>query len=256
MVNINQLFTIIVIILYCVILIKLTVFKPVWPLAFILMAYGANLIYSFSPENMNSLADFLTNPAASLIFLTLIWSFWDFIAWVLGGELIPAPNTGGYDGGTGGGRRYYYRRHGVRVEDLRFTGLFLMFVFSVALDAIINLFFWLAGYGYNLNPRDRLGLILSIFSILINIPIIIYYFVRSQKALSPRKRGSYKKELEQIPELHVLWILTNSDKKMDRSRLRQDMGMRSEELDPILANLVREGRIKIEGETITLTSAP
>jgi hypothetical protein len=40
---------------------------------------------------------------------------------------------------------------------------------------------------------------------------------------------------------------------MERSRLRRDKGMRYALLNPILEELAKEGRIKIEEEIITLT---
>lgn len=52
----------------------------------------------------------------------------------------------------------------------------------------------------------------------------------------------------------VLWILANHDGTMDRSRLRRCAQMRYAFLDPILAELAREGRIRISGETITSRS--
>jgi hypothetical protein len=53
----------------------------------------------------------------------------------------------------------------------------------------------------------------------------------------------------------VLWILANHGGKMDRSSLRRCTLMRYAFLDPILAELAREGRIKIDGELITLAGA-
>ena len=41
----------------------------------------------------------------------------------------------------------------------------------------------------------------------------------------------------------ILWILANSAGKMERSRLRRCAGMRYADLDPILAELEKEGRI-------------
>ncbi len=40
----------------------------------------------------------------------------------------------------------------------------------------------------------------------------------------------------------ILWILTNSGSKMDRSRLRRCAGMRYAMLDPLLKELAREAR--------------
>ena len=43
----------------------------------------------------------------------------------------------------------------------------------------------------------------------------------------------------------ILWILTNSGGKMDRSRLRRCAGMRYAQLDPLHKELADEGRIGI-----------
>ena len=51
----------------------------------------------------------------------------------------------------------------------------------------------------------------------------------------------------------ILWILADSEGKMKRSNPRRRMGMRYADLNPILGELAREGRIKIEGDMITLT---
>ena len=40
-----------------------------------------------------------------------------------------------------------------------------------------------------------------------------------------------------------MWILANSGGKMERSRLRKRMAMKYADLDPILAELEKEGRI-------------
>ena len=49
----------------------------------------------------------------------------------------------------------------------------------------------------------------------------------------------------QSPRDRILWILANSGGKMERSRLRARTGMRYALLNPILDELVREGRIGI-----------
>jgi predicted transcriptional regulator len=49
----------------------------------------------------------------------------------------------------------------------------------------------------------------------------------------------------QSPRDRVLWILANNGGKMERSRLRARSGMRYALLNPILEELVKEGRIKI-----------
>ena len=56
----------------------------------------------------------------------------------------------------------------------------------------------------------------------------------------------------QPPRDRVLWILADSGDKMDRSALRRRVGMRLADLEPILWELAREGRIKITGEVISI----
>ena len=51
--------------------------------------------------------------------------------------------------------------------------------------------------------------------------------------------------LSQSPRDRILWILTNNDDRIERSRLRICIGMRYALLNPILDELVREGRIRI-----------
>jgi len=50
----------------------------------------------------------------------------------------------------------------------------------------------------------------------------------------------------------ILWILTNSDGKMEQSKLRRCTGMKLADLDSILGELAREGKIRISRETISL----
>jgi hypothetical protein len=50
----------------------------------------------------------------------------------------------------------------------------------------------------------------------------------------------------------ILWILANSGGKMERSRLRRCAGMRLADLNLILGELAREGRIRITGEVVSL----
>ena len=50
--------------------------------------------------------------------------------------------------------------------------------------------------------------------------------------------------LSQSPRDRILWILANNGGKMERSRLRVFTGMRYALLNPILDELVKEGRIK------------
>jgi len=47
----------------------------------------------------------------------------------------------------------------------------------------------------------------------------------------------------QSPRDRILWILTNSSGKLERSNLRRRMGMRYEDLNPLLEELEKEGRI-------------
>jgi len=48
----------------------------------------------------------------------------------------------------------------------------------------------------------------------------------------------------QSPRDRILWILANHGSKMIRSSLRRDVGIKQADLDIILADLEREGRIK------------
>jgi hypothetical protein len=54
------------------------------------------------------------------------------------------------------------------------------------------------------------------------------------------------------PRDRVLWILSENGGKMERSRLRRDTGTIYALLDPVLEELAREGRIKMEDDIITL----
>ena len=51
--------------------------------------------------------------------------------------------------------------------------------------------------------------------------------------------------MTQSPRDRVLWILNERGGKMTRNRLRVVTGLRYEDLNPILDELVREGRVKI-----------
>ena len=53
----------------------------------------------------------------------------------------------------------------------------------------------------------------------------------------------------------VLWILTNSGGKMKRSDLRRHVNMRLAELEPVLEELAKEGRISISGDIVSLNPA-
>jgi hypothetical protein len=56
----------------------------------------------------------------------------------------------------------------------------------------------------------------------------------------------------QSPRDRVLWILSEHDGQMERSRLRRHAGMRYALLNPILEELARDGKIRISEEMITL----
>lgn len=58
--------------------------------------------------------------------------------------------------------------------------------------------------------------------------------------------------LFQSPRDRILWILANNGGKMERSRLRERMGMRYALLDPILDELVKEGRIRVTEDFVSL----
>jgi predicted transcriptional regulator len=62
----------------------------------------------------------------------------------------------------------------------------------------------------------------------------------------------------QSPRDRILWILANNGGKMERSRLRARTGMRYALLNPILDELVREGRIRLtasmEGDIVSIKS--
>ena len=56
----------------------------------------------------------------------------------------------------------------------------------------------------------------------------------------------------QTPRDRILWVLSSSGGKIERSRLRRCAGMRLAGLEPNLRELAREGRIRITGEMIRL----
>jgi len=56
----------------------------------------------------------------------------------------------------------------------------------------------------------------------------------------------------QSPRDRILWILTTSGGRMERSRLRRCAGKRLADLETILGELAREGRIRITGEVVSL----
>ena len=56
----------------------------------------------------------------------------------------------------------------------------------------------------------------------------------------------------QSPCDRILWILSNSDGRMDRSRLRRCARIKLADLNLILGELAREGKIRITGEMVSL----
>jgi hypothetical protein len=55
----------------------------------------------------------------------------------------------------------------------------------------------------------------------------------------------------QIPYDSALWELSShGEGKMERSRLRASTGMRYALLNPILEELIREGRMRVSGEIV------
>jgi hypothetical protein len=68
--------------------------------------------------------------------------------------------------------------------------------------------------------------------------VIELNMIRDNIPLSPRDR--------------ILWILSNGGGKMDRSRLRRCSGLKLADLNPILEELTREGRVRITGEMVSL----
>lgn len=58
--------------------------------------------------------------------------------------------------------------------------------------------------------------------------------------------------MPQAPQDRILWILTNSSGKMDRSRLRRCTGIKLADLNLILGELAQEKKIKITGEVVSL----
>ena len=58
--------------------------------------------------------------------------------------------------------------------------------------------------------------------------------------------------MPQSPRDRILWILTNSSGKMDRSRLRRCTGIKLADLNLILGELAQEKKIKITGEMVSI----
>jgi hypothetical protein len=59
----------------------------------------------------------------------------------------------------------------------------------------------------------------------------------------------------QSPHDRILWILATSGGKMKRSDLRRRVSMRLADLEPILEDLAKEGRIRISGDMVSLNPA-
>ena len=55
-----------------------------------------------------------------------------------------------------------------------------------------------------------------------------------------------------IHRKEIMWILANSGRKMERSRLRRCAGIKLADLNLILSELARDGKIRITGEIISL----
>jgi len=53
----------------------------------------------------------------------------------------------------------------------------------------------------------------------------------------------------------ILWALSNSSGKMKRSDLRRRVSMRLADLEPILEELAKEGRVRISGDIVSLNPA-
>ena len=56
----------------------------------------------------------------------------------------------------------------------------------------------------------------------------------------------------QSPRYRILWILSNSGGKMERSRLRRCAGIKLANLNPILGELAQADRIRITGEIVSI----
>ena len=57
-------------------------------------------------------------------------------------------------------------------------------------------------------------------------------------------------EPTQSPRDHILWMLTNSGGKTERSRLRKCTGLKLADLNLVLGELARDGRIKNSGDVV------
>ncbi len=56
----------------------------------------------------------------------------------------------------------------------------------------------------------------------------------------------------QRPHDGILWILSDHDGNMKISELRRRTGLRLHEIAPILEDLEREGKIRIDGKAISI----
>ncbi len=56
----------------------------------------------------------------------------------------------------------------------------------------------------------------------------------------------------QSPHDSILWILSDHGGSMKISELRQRTGLRLHELAPLLEDMEREGKIRIDGKTISI----
>jgi hypothetical protein len=63
------------------------------------------------------------------------------------------------------------------------------------------------------------------------------------------------KSLSQSHRDRILWILSNGGGKMKRSDLRRRVSMRLADLEPILEELAKEGRIRTSGDIVSLNPA-
>ena len=75
---------------------------------------------------------------------------------------------------------------------------------------------------------------------------------KSKRRQENRCGSKHMKSSSLSPGDRILWILTNSGRKIERSRLRRRMAMKYVELDTILGKLAREGKIRISDEIIIL----
>ncbi len=58
------------------------------------------------------------------------------------------------------------------------------------------------------------------------------------------------KDASQSPRDKILWTLNNNGRRMKRSELRRRTGLRIQEMNPILEELEKEGKIRIDSKDI------